>query len=250
MSIFEPWWVIWVALAISVIVIAIAASVAAGPNKNGNIDVRVTLVVAAVWSGFALLGGIINSAVALFQEQFSMVVPVAPFWPQLPDSVEIEEPTATMWTGEFTQADVLVSGVSFGVRALWSISTLLAWVIPAIIAAMIAIACFQLLAGRAFAPVVSRMLMITAVVVAVGGVAAAVTGDIAGSMASEQLFSWTGAKTPVVEGIADVMLAWMPRSTFSVTIPLLPIAGGLAFAALASIFRYGNRLQRDTEGLV
>lgn len=43
---------------------------------------------------------------------------------------------------------------------------------------------------------------------------------------------------------------WLPRPRFDLTLPFWPIAAGLAFAALATIFRYGARLQRDTEGLV
>jgi len=47
-----------------------------------------------------------------------------------------------------------------------------------------------------------------------------------------------------------VFAAWLPQPGFGIEFPLWPIAAGLAFTALAAIFRYGSRLQRDTEGLV
>jgi type VI protein secretion system component VasF len=37
---------------------------------------------------------------------------------------------------------------------------------------------------------------------------------------------------------------------FSVTLPWWPVGAALALLALAAVFRYGAKLQRETEGLV
>lgn len=55
---------------------------------------------------------------------------------------------------------------------------------------------------------------------------------------------------PEIAGVEDPLRAWLPRAAAMVNVPFWPLAAGLAFAALATIFRYGSRLQRDTDGLV
>jgi len=74
--------------------------------------------------------------------------------------------------------------------------------------------------------------------------------DIGGSMAASELLQITGGSYAEVAGIEDVFDAWLPQPNFVLELPVWPIAAGLAFAALAAVFRYGSRLQRDTEGLV
>ena len=54
--------------------------------------------------------------------------------------------------------------------------------------------------------------------------------------------------TALADGVERVTR--LPRAAAMVNVPFWPLAAGLAFAALATIFRYGSRLQRDTDGLV
>ncbi|QTV79125.1 hypothetical protein [Microbacterium sp. NIBRBAC000506063] len=248
----------WIPIAAAIALGALAAVITAiirqgkrsDPPGDASVVVRVTLVVAAIWAGFSLVGGIVTGLVILLQSQVLITVPVREFWPALPEGTMIEGTNATLVSGGFTSAEILVEGLSAGARVSWMISQTLLWLLPAVIAAMIAVACFQLLAGRAFAPVVARMLMVTAAVVAAGGVAATMLGDLAGSMASAELFAWNGAQYPDIPGVEDALQAWWPSPAFTLTLPFWPLAAGLAFAALAAVFRYGARLQRDTEGLV
>jgi len=208
------------------------------------------LSVAALWAGAAVIGSIFTVANTLLAPQITMDVPVASFWPELPPSVTFEGTTATRTGGGFTTAALTITDVSVGARVLWAISQGLSTLVPGMIAALIALACFQLLAGRAFAPVVARMAMITAIVVAAGGSASQVLSDIAGSLASAELFSYTSGGWTEIPDIADPLRAWLPQATFGVTLPFWPFAAGFAFAALAAVFRYGSRLQHDTDGLV
>jgi hypothetical protein len=212
--------------------------------------VGVTLAVAVVWAVVSLAGGVIALVATLLLPEVQITVPVRTYWPELPAGTVVEGTTATRVGGGFESADLVVSGLSTGARGAWAISQLLWWLLPASIAAMIAVACSRLRGGRAFAPVVERTAMVTAVVVAAGGVAAQLLGDLAGSMASREVLDWTSGSWEEVAGVEDVLGAWVPHATFTMTLPFWPIAAGLAFAALAAVFRYGSRLQRETDLLV
>jgi hypothetical protein len=234
----------------AIVVVFVVASKRARMRDDPAPVVRVTLVIAALWAGVAVIGAIATLLVALLAPHVTMTVPMSPFWPELPASAEFEGTAAQRVSGEFTSVELSLAGVTTGIRVMWGVSQFLAWLVPATIAALIAVVCFQLLAGRAFAPIAARMATITAVVVIVGGVAAQLLGDLAGSMASREVFDWTGATWPEVPGIEDPMTAWFPKSAIAIEFPFWPIAAGLAFAALATIFASGAKLQRDTEGLV
>lgn len=239
-----------VLLLAGVIVVFALASIKARRTGEDSPVIRVTLVVAALWAGFSVLGATVALILSLAGPEVPISFPVQEFWPQLPDGTTMDGPTATLVSGGFTSVEGMVADLSIGARICWGISQALSWLIPGAIAALLAIACFQLRAGRAFAPVVARMAMITAVVVMVGGVAAQVVGDVAGSMAAAEVLQWSGGSYEEVAGIEDVIAAWWPKPGFGVTFPFWPIAAGLGFAALSVILRHGAQLERDTAGLV
>lgn len=212
--------------------------------------VSLALTLSAAWAALSLLGAVISVVQNLAADAPRMSVPVAPFWPDLLPGVVIDAgPTAEVVGGGFMVATVDVAGVSPLARGLWTMGQALWALIPAAIAALIAVACFQLLAGRTFDRIIVRMTMATAVIVAAGGTAAQLLSDIAGSMASHQLFTRESAQWSDIPGIDDPF-AWWPQATLNITLPFWPLAAGVGLAALAAVFRYGSRLQRDTEGLV
>lgn len=221
-------------------------------RRTGNSSpvVSLTLVLSALWAGLGLLGAIIGLVSTLAAPTVAVTVPVSPFWPEFLPGVTIDAgPTASVASGGFTEAALTVDGMSTNARILWGVGQFLIAMVPTVIAAMIALACFQLLAGRAFAPAVSRFALLTGVIVAVAGTAGEILSDLGASMVSKELFTVTAAQYPEIPGVEDPF-AWWPSATFGVDIPLLPIAAGLAFAAVAAIFRYGSALQKETEGLV
>ncbi len=248
----------WFWIASIVVVLALALVIGAfGLAKRRAKDagdptpvVKLTLVVAALWAVLSVIVAAVVILTTALADDVHITVPVQQFWPQLPEGTEVDGMTATRVGGGFTSADLIASGLSAGARACWAIGQGLATVVPGVIAAMITVTCFQLLAGRTFAPVVARMAMITAVVVAGGGIAAQMLSDIGGSMAATELLAWTSAGYEEVAGIEDALDAWWPQPAFELSLPFWPLAAGLAFAALAAVFRYGSRLQHDTEGLV
>lgn len=243
-------WMLAAALVVVLGVAVVAFARAGGRGRGESSVIRVTFWVALLWAGIAIIGALVTAVSTLVQNAVQITVPTAAYWPTLPEGAFVEGASATRISGGFTAADVVVEGLSAGARVCWAIGQALWWLVPGAVAAMVALSCFQLLRGRAFAPVLSRMSMVTAVVVSLGGIGAQVLSDIAGSMASSELLEYSGGGYEKVAGIDDVLDAWWPDPVFSVTLPFWPIAAGLAFAALAVILRNGTRLQRETEGLV
>lgn len=232
-----------------VIVIVIAGFLRRKAADSGAAPVvSLTLWVGAVWAGLAVLGAVTTLIGTLSAPSVTMTVPVQPYWPQLP-GVSIEPAEATVTMGSFTEAELTLESLPFVTRLLWGLGSMLGVLVPGAVAALIALMCFQLLRGAAFAPVVARGSMVTAVVVTVGGLASQVLCAIAGSMASEQALTISGA---AIEGYPVDLDIWsiMPQPTFSMQVDLWPIGAGLAFAALAAVFTYGSKLERETAGLV
>lgn len=243
-------WSLAAALVVVALGVVVAFARAGGRGRGDSSVIRVTFWVALLWAGIAIVGALVTAVATLVQSAVQITVPTAAYWPALPEGAFVEGASATRTDGGFTAADVVVEGLSTGARVCWAIGQALWWLVPGAVGALVAMSCYQLLRGRAFALVLSRMSMVTAVVVCLGGIGAQVLSDIAGSMASAELLAYSGGGYEEVAGIDDVLDAWWPDPMFSVTLPFWPIAAGLAFAALAVILRNGTRLQRDTEGLV
>lgn len=240
----------WMLAGAGVLVVAAAlVIVAARARRAGRGDVTsagITLAVAVVSAAIAVIGGIVAATATLLQPEVAITIPVREFWPPLPEGTEIEGATAMRAGGGFTSATIVASGLSLGARVRWAIGQALAWFVPGAVAALVAMACLQLRRGRPFAPVLARLTMVVAVVVAVGGTAAQVLGDVAGSMASHELLAWTGAQWTGDVGPETLL----PSPTLLIELPFWPIGAGLGLAALAAVLRQGDRLARDTEGLV
>lgn len=234
----------------TIVAFAVAAARRSRSEDDAGSLVRVTRVVGVFWVIFAVVGAVANLLLPLLTPAVSITMPIQEFWPQLPSTVDLQT-DATRVSGGFTSVTLAVEGLTPLTRALWGVSQMIVWAIPGVIALFVVIACSRLLEGAAFAPVVARMATTTGAVVAFGGVAAQVMGDIAGSIASTQLFgakggSWEGDYA----GIDNVFDAWVPASTVQISFPFWPIAIGLAFAVLGAILRSGSRLQNDVKGLV
>lgn len=242
-------WIIAAAL-IGFAIIFVVASRRAKTTGDPSPLVGVALWVSAVWAGVSAIAAVVIVLTALMQDDIRVTIPVQEFWPQLPEGTTFEGPTATRVGGGFVTAEIVATGLSTAVRVSWAIGQGLAVLVPGVVAALLAMACFQLKAGRAFAPVVSRMAWVTAAVVAAGATTAQVLSDVAGTMAAAELLRVEASSYREVAGIEDAFDAWMPDPGFLITFPFWPLAAGLGFAALAIILQHGARLQRDTEGLV
>lgn len=198
----------------------------------------------------------VAGAVARVWVAFTGVIVVFSFWrwfggdvwiPDMPVHIEVpgltcgnEDPivsdTPTLVCGNVGSADVTVTGVGAGMRALLAAGDLLSLFVIATPGVVLAVACSQSLKGAPFARVVSRWLFIGAIVVLVAGLGSAVLSSLGLTLLSKEIFSPAG----------DVASSGI----YTIDAPFWPICAAFAFAALGAIFRHGERLQKDTEALV
>lgn len=211
--------------------------------------VSLTLTISAFYGALCLIGALIGLVVNLTSESLLMTVPTVPYWPLPLPGVTIDTGPTSVVGGGFTAAELMIAGVPLPARVLWAVGQFLGLLVPTAIAGLIALVCFQLLRGAAFAPVVARGSLITAAVVLVGGLGTQALCGWAGSVAGGAALTVRSAE---VNGYPDAVdpLALLPQSAFNVQIDFWPIGAALALAALAAVFRYGFSLQRETEGLV
>lgn len=232
------------------LVVAIALSPRPGA-PSGATTVRLAGWVGAALATVYAVAAVYAVATALWAPAVGITIPVQGFWPALPEGTTYAGTTATREQGGFTTAEVTLRGLSMGVRVAWAISQALWCLIPGTVAALVAVMAFRVRRSAPFASMLARFTLTTAVVVALGGLAAQIAGDLAGIGAAEQLLRWTSADYPDIAAFPDADLStWLPRPGSTVAFPFWPIAAGLGLAALAALFRHGDRLQRETEGLV
>ena len=179
----------------------------------------------------------------------TMTVPISNVWPLPLPGVQIEGQTAEVDSAGTALAELVLSDLSAQARILWATGTLLCALLPATIALLVTTAIRQLRRDVPFAPTVERSALASGMVVLIAGVGGPVVQGIAGSMASFEALqvsaaSWTGFPDDVVP--TDLL----PEPTVYVQVEFWPIGVALALFTLTAIFRYGRRLQRETEGLV
>lgn len=246
------WLLLLLLLLIALVVVAIVVwrkKRAAAPDDPTPV-VSWTLGLAAFYAGLCVIGAVVGVVSTLMSPAVTMSVPVQEYWPlPLPGLTVTGGPTAQVLDGGFTTAELALENLSPTTRMLWASGQLLTGLVPAAIAGLIALACFELLRGAAFAPVVARAAMITAVVVLVGGLGAQVLCDVAGSMASSEALRITAADYTGYPDDFDIT-AFLPQPALTVSVEFWPIGAALGFAALAAVFRFGTRLQRETDLLV
>lgn len=153
------------------------------------------------------------------------------------DVTTVEATSTTLVCGYFHSADVTVAALDLGTRVLLAAGDLLALTAIAVPGIVLAIACGRALTGVPFSRVVSRALMVGAVVVLVTGLGAEICGSLGRSILANELFPAHGG---------DVVSTGVYRISAS----FWPIGAAFALAALGAVFRHGERLQRETDLLV
>lgn len=205
---------------------------------------RLSLLAAVILGGL----GILRAVSSLAGDSVEITMPVrTPYWPQ-PGVTNLIGPTARVTDGGFDSADVTVAGLSATARALWGAGLALQAVVVVTVCLLISASCQNLLRGNAFVPLIARMAGVAALVVLFGGLAAQVLQGIAGVMASSQVLTVTGWTAPTVDASAPET-NW-PFPAHFPPISWWPMGIAILLGAFAALIRYGERLQRDVEGLV
>lgn len=254
-----PWWfvaalVVILGLVVTVVIVR-RDSAEPGPGHRPIVLV-VGRFLASLYAGVALIGTIISTVATITSESVQVSLPMLYLPATYPWITLDPAPAASVVGGGSATADVLVAGLGMDARLLLAAGTLIQGTTIVVIAGVVALLCHRLLAGSPFRPLLTRWIMRTAALIAVGGLVWQVCYGVGNSIASHQVLepsSWRG-DTPS-EAISDYVFTVLPGSglpgaTLSIQIDFWPLFLGLALAAVAIAFRYSERLQRDTEGLV
>jgi hypothetical protein len=198
----------------------------------------VTLTRGILWSVFAgaialgagglAFGGLaVGSGLASGHTALSLIADGA-----MPENADAG--TATIVSGAFDTASVVVGDLSAAVVALATAAKVAAILTGAAVAASVALLAWRLLRRAPFRRSLSLTVTIAGAVLLIGGVFSAGAGSLAAAMAAGELNASTLDGFWPIAGRVD-------GSSIALGVVLLLV--GLAF-------EHGERLQRDTEGLV
>ncbi len=249
---FSNWWGIAIVLAIGVALILGLGGFLNWPKADTARGVRVPRVLAIVYaisSGAAALYGAITS---LLDETVSLNLPVEQFWPSLPDAVRLEGVTARVTGGGFTQAAVQVSGLAGEARAWLAAGYLLHGAMGVVVGVVVAMLCTSVIRQNPFRPVLVRGIDLSAAAIVAGGLGWQICTAAAGGLASAQVLGIPGwaVDTARVHWEDVTQIIGLPGVGRQWTVDFWPVWVGLALFAVSAVFRYGQRLQKNTEGLV
>ena len=184
-------------------------------------------------SVLAGLFGLVRGGVIVSSEVASGEISLALIANQpLPAKADIGTPRIV--AGSYATADVTVSGLSFGVSSLAIATQIVNTLTQAAIAASIAFLAWRVLRARPFTRSLSLTVMFAGSALLVGGLFSQGFGSVAAAMAAGEL------NGPTARGF------WPLAGRIDGT----PLAFGVVLLLVGVAFEYGERLQRDTEGLV
>ena len=192
-------------------------------------SLRIFSILAALFAGGALLWGVLGLVHTLTADAVPVTQPVTVTMTDV-----ATDGTASVLSGEATQADLSLAGLSLLARLLLGSGTLLVALVQVMIAVAVVALCRQLQAGRPFVPAIRRLLTASALVA------------LAGGLLGQALYGF-GNFQVAVELIEDPTGTAYPMMML---IDSTPIAVGAVLALIATAFTVGERLQRETDGLV
>ena len=143
---------------------------------------------------------------------------------------------AALLSGQFDSASVVVGGLDAGTFAIALISKIALALTQLAIAASVALLSWSLVKARPFRRSLSVTVTLSGAIVLIGGILAAGLGVLSSWMVADQLNDPDAG----LDGFWPILAGVDP--TF--------IAIGVALLLAGLAFEYGDKLQRDTEGLV
>lgn len=212
------------------------------------------IVALVSYAAMVVVGGLtVLTTIALMTgTAVKVTVPIAPIKPYLPPGVTLEHATpATIEGGGMDQATLLVSGLPLNTRLVILAAMLLAAATAIAVCVVVIRLARSVASGNPFA-LGTQALIATGWILLIGGVLASLTGQIGDIMACYDIFEYTGGNAPESWNPAGAFAGpgWPEPAGFRLDIPWWPVGGALMLALIAGVFRYGEQLQRDSEGLV
>lgn len=204
-------------------------------GRNGRPSMVEGVTLGLVATGAVSIGvGAIMGAISAGIEIFGSPVPVA--LPVEGAQMASLADADGILTAEYTQSVITVEALDAGTRWLLLAEATLPALATVIVCMSLWWLGLSLIRQRAFRRSMVPMLGTAAIALVVAGLLAPLFGAFGRAEAVEQLTA-SGA---------DAREFW----AFLVTVELAPVGWGIALALVATAFEVGQRLQRDTEGLV
>jgi len=203
--------------------------------------VQLALTISAAWAGLTLLGAILTTVFWFTPQTYpGFELRVRSYWPVSDawasgQGLDVEGVPRIF--GGFTDAQVTASGLSLSTRMLLAAGDLAGSLVTVSIALLVALACFRLIQGRPFAPEIARLSLVAAAICLVGGVASQVLHQLGGGSAAREVIAAGNAPESLI-------------AAMGVSIDWWPVAAAVGLSAASVLFRFGSRLQRDTDLLV
>jgi hypothetical protein len=234
------------------IVVAIITAVRVARAGRVHLTLQVTRVIAVIYATTSVVASAVVTVSIFVGDSVHVALPVREFWPSLPPGAKLDAPQATVVGGGFDVASVTVSGLDLPTRIWLAADQLLQGATAVIIAIVLISLCTSVLRLNPFRAALIRGITVAAATVIAGGILWQLCGAIGGLLASYRVLNIGGAEFTDVIRITDLTTVYgMPRpGGGSFMIDLWPFGIGIALLAIAAAFRYGERLQKDTEGLV
>lgn len=197
---------------------------------------------AIVGALLSIVGGLIAIVSAFAAERLTLAVPVVAQI-EVPPS-ELVATDARIESGYVSLADaqVTASGLDIETRVWFALGVLLSTVVMTTVLIVIARLAQQSIASVPFEARLHRLLLIAGGTLAIGSVLSQICLATAGSLAQTQLFSLVGEPSAGGAGFDIGLGPWV--------VELWPVGVGLVLIVAAGLIRNGERLQRDTTGLV
>ena len=246
-----PWWILTIATLVILLVVAAWVIRRSPALQHGLWLPRLILALSLIYAAGTAAATVTTVIRTLVDETIPVTLPVGSYWPAVPPYVTITGgPTATVVSGGFTQADVMVSGLDTATRVWLAAGHLVQGAAFVVIGIAIALLCHRLIRLDPFRPTVAVATAVAAFAVGVGGLAWQACFTVGGLMASNQVLgvtSWETHDSPIDStDLAD--FGWPPVAVGFV-VGIWPIAVGLALGAVAVVLRSGVALQHETERL-
>jgi len=247
-----PWVLLVAGIVVALLVLVlVAAGAALRPAGAARLlpAVKVGGMVVAVVAGLVALIGV---ATTLFSPQLFVTFPVRAYSVTLPEGVEfLDPPSATLLYGGLDRFSGTVDGLGVGTRMLLASGALAHAAMVVLIAVLVSRLAGSLQRGDEFRAGAGKAATVSSIAVFLGGGLGSVLtqlGELAAGSEVLEVHAWSYTGPGVPNSLDQ--LGWPASASVTLTFEWWPLLIAAALAAVAVAFRSGERLQRDTEGLV
>lgn len=235
-----------------ILVLIVGALIFAIRRSRGQFAVKATRVIAYLYVAVAAISTVVLVVGTFVNRSIHVSLPVSEFWPQLLPGAKWDGLQAKVVGGGFSVASVEVEGLDLPTRFWLAGEQLLQGATSIVIGVVVMLLCTSVLRSTPFRPALIRGINVSAISVIVGGILWQVCGAVGGMLASGQVLKYSsGEYTQKDTQLDPAKIYGLPDwGGGSWTVDLWPIGIGIALLVLSAAFRYGAKLQKDTEGLV